>query len=133
MSLVCQILYDLKIGDFRLKINNRKLLDAILATCKVPSDLIRPISSAIDKLDKKPWDEVKCEMVDKGITPESAELIKEFVEINGKPDDVLKQLKANKYLKDNAALSEFELLLKFLEEYNKEFLQYIRIDMSMVR
>jgi len=34
-----------------------------MGACGVPAKLFRPICSAIDKLDKTPWEEVKDEMV----------------------------------------------------------------------
>ena len=139
IALVCQILTDLNFGGFKVLINNRKLLDAILEICQVTKDLIRPISSAIDKLDKKEWNEVKQEMIEKGISGESAEKIYAFTKISGTPEKVLEQLRNNESLKgtnvskrSSDAIREFELLLQFLGEYNKEFLNYVLIDMSMV-
>lgn len=35
-----------------LQLNHRKILDGIFEVCGVPSDKIRSISSAVDKLDK---------------------------------------------------------------------------------
>ena len=56
------ILEGLKIGNFIIKINHRKLLDGLFSVCGgkpksyiiliVPEDKIRAISSAVDKLDK---------------------------------------------------------------------------------
>jgi len=44
----------------------------------VPEPLLRPISSAVDKLDKMPWEEVRKEMVDdKGLDPAIADKIGE--------------------------------------------------------
>ncbi len=34
------------------QVNHRKLLDAVFDVCGVPDALFRPISSAVDKLDK---------------------------------------------------------------------------------
>ena len=36
------------------QINHRKILDGIFEVCGVPPEKIRPISSAVDKLDKVP-------------------------------------------------------------------------------
>ena len=67
VALTIQNLIDLLgANQFVVKINNRKLLDAILDICKVPADKVRAISSAIDKLDIKEWECVKEEMVEKG-------------------------------------------------------------------
>jgi histidyl-tRNA synthetase len=38
--------------SYTIKINHRKVLDGIFKAAGVPEDLIRPISSAVDKLDK---------------------------------------------------------------------------------
>lgn len=126
---------------FILLINNRKLLDCVLDICNVPTDKIRTISSAIDKLDKKEWAYVKEEMIGKGIDVECAEMIRRFTQINGTPDMVLKTLKNDEYILENQkvsdksveAIKELELLLKFLKYYNEGYMKYIKIDMSMVR
>ncbi len=52
ISLVCTILTRLEVGEFVIKLNHRKILDGIFEVCGVPSDKIRTISSAVDKLDK---------------------------------------------------------------------------------
>ena len=71
LSLLCTILTRLEIGEFTvkvrrsffsvrtlcphcllLKVNHRKILDGIFEVCGVPPEKIRPISSAVDKLDK---------------------------------------------------------------------------------
>ena len=52
VSLVCTILSRLDVGEFTIKINHRKILDGIFEVCGVPSEKIRTISSAVDKLDK---------------------------------------------------------------------------------
>eukprot|EP00484_Ammonia_sp_Unknown_P029449 CAMPEP_0197033606 /NCGR_PEP_ID=MMETSP1384-20130603/11977_1 /TAXON_ID=29189 /ORGANISM="Ammonia sp." /LENGTH=611 /DNA_ID=CAMNT_0042463445 /DNA_START=89 /DNA_END=1924 /DNA_ORIENTATION=- len=142
VALTIQQLRDL-IGDcFVLLINNRKLLDTIMDICKVPTDKIKAISSAIDKLDKKDWECVKEEMIEKGIDGETAEMLRRFTEINGTPDEVLTKLRNDKYLKQRLenndvstiqALQEFDLLLSFVKSYNSDLFQFLRIDMSMVR
>ena len=52
ISLVCTILEKLEVGEFAIKLNHRRILDGIFEVCGVPADKIRPISSAVDKLDK---------------------------------------------------------------------------------
>jgi histidyl-tRNA synthetase len=63
-------------GKYTIKLNSRKILDGLFQVCGVPDNLIRPISSAVDKLDKMPWADVRKEMVDeKGLAPEVADKI----------------------------------------------------------
>lgn len=69
ISLLCTILSRLDVGEFTVKVstfpalcvgyasqlhqlNHRKILDGIFEVCGVPSQKIRTISSAVDKLDK---------------------------------------------------------------------------------
>ena len=52
VSLICTVCTRLDIGEFTVKINHRKILDGIFEVCGVPSEKIRTISSAVDKLDK---------------------------------------------------------------------------------
>jgi len=69
---------------FKIKLNHRKILDGIFELCGVPEEKVRSISSAVDKLDKSPWNVVKKEMVEeKGLEEEVAEKIWEFVGLKG--------------------------------------------------
>ncbi|KAF8274304.1 hypothetical protein EI94DRAFT_1714110 [Lactarius quietus] len=79
LSLLCTILTRLEIGEFTIKINHRKILDGIFEVCGVPPEKIRPISSAVDKLDKLPWSDVKEEMKEKGLDAACADKIGEYV------------------------------------------------------
>lgn len=72
------------IGDFKVKISHRKVLDGMMALAEVPADKFRAISSAIDKLDKEPWSVVQEEMVaTKGLALESASKLKDLVGLQG--------------------------------------------------
>lgn len=57
--MASEILSDLPVGKFLIKLNHRKLLDAIFEISGVPADKFRPICSAVDKLDKVAWSEVR--------------------------------------------------------------------------
>ncbi|KAG0723290.1 Histidine--tRNA ligase, cytoplasmic [Chionoecetes opilio] len=76
VQLVQQVLSKLDLGEFTIKINHRKILDGVFGSCGVPSEKFRPICSAVDKLDKSPWEDVRKEMVDeKGLDEEVADKI----------------------------------------------------------
>jgi len=55
LRLMVEILTQLQVGSFTIKLNHRKLLDGVFAISGVPEEKFRPISSAVDKLDKTPW------------------------------------------------------------------------------
>ncbi len=68
-----------------VQINHRKILDGIFEVCGVPPDKIRTISSAVDKLDKMSWVDVKKEMTDeKGLDAAVADKIGEYVKHKGR-------------------------------------------------
>ncbi len=71
LQVLVSVLSELEVGDFLIKISHRKLLDAMLTYCGVPKEKFHPICSAIDKLDKEPWEVVRAEMVEqKGLPAE---------------------------------------------------------------
>jgi histidyl-tRNA synthetase len=56
----------------------------MFAACGVPEENFRSICSAVDKLDKTFWDDVRLEMVDeKGLDPECADRIGQYVCLSG--------------------------------------------------
>lgn len=52
LRIVYEILKDLNLDSFKIKVNHRLILDGILEVCGVPKKDFRPICSSIDKLDK---------------------------------------------------------------------------------
>lgn len=84
IRIVCEILNSLNIGDFRIKVNHRQLLNGILEICGVPENLCRTICFSIDRLDKKGWDGVREEMVkEKGISESVSDKIGEYAKLSG--------------------------------------------------
>ena len=66
------------------QLNHRRILDGIFEVCGVPPEKIRTISSAVDKLDKMAWADVKKEMTDeKGLDSAVADKIGEYVKHKG--------------------------------------------------
>lgn len=52
VKIVQEILTSLKVGNFVIKVNHRKVLDGIFEVCGVSTDMFRTICSSVDKLDK---------------------------------------------------------------------------------
>ncbi|KAJ5744443.1 Histidine--tRNA ligase [Penicillium manginii] len=122
-------------GRYTIKINHRKVLDGVFAVCGVPEDKIRPISSAVDKLDKMPWADVRKEMVDdKGLDGAIADRIETYVMHKG-GRELLDRLLQDETLIANesakAGLTDMALLMDYLEAFN--CLDKISFDMSLAR
>ncbi|KAK9462578.1 uncharacterized protein V1516DRAFT_620532 [Lipomyces oligophaga] len=123
------------IDDFTIKVNHRKILDGIFTVCGVPEADVRKISSAVDKLDKLPWEEVKREMTDdKGLDADVADKIGEYVKLRGSTE-LLVKLRADEALMANesakSGVSDMELLATYLEAFG--VLSKISFDMSLAR
>ncbi|KAI9684093.1 MAG: Cytoplasmic and mitochondrial histidine tRNA synthetase [Trizodia sp. TS-e1964] len=122
-------------GKYVIKLNHRKILDGIFEVCGVPLDKIRAISSAVDKLDKLPWAEVRREMTEeKGLEGETADKIGEFVVQKGSAD-LLAQLRSNPTLTANSSaakgLEDMALLFEYLTAF--DVLDRISFDLSLAR
>ena len=52
LTIVCESLTALGVGEYTVKINHRKILDGIFELAGVPPEKTRSISSSVDKLDK---------------------------------------------------------------------------------
>ncbi|PGH27353.1 hypothetical protein AJ80_01065 [Polytolypa hystricis UAMH7299] len=122
-------------GNYTIKINHRKILDGLFEVCGVPTEKIRTISSAVDKLDKLPWADVRKEMVDeKGLDGAVADKIETYVMRKG-GRELLESLKADPELSANesakAGLEEMTLLMDYLEAF--EVLDKMSFDMSLAR
>lgn len=122
--------------DITIKINHRRILDGIFAAAGVPGEKIRSISSAVDKLDKLSWDEVKEEIVEKKGVPESvADQIGEFVHNRGSFAEILGLLKSDEKVAANedvkAGIDDMTLLLTYLEAY--DIADKVSFDLSLAR
>jgi histidyl-tRNA synthetase len=122
-------------GRYTIKLNHRKILDGIFEVCGVPTDKIRTISSAVDKLDKQPWEEVRKEMTEeKGLAGDIADKIGEYVVQKGQKD-LLSKLQSDEKLLANASMKagmeEMSLLFEYLEAF--DCLRNVSFDLSLAR
>src|SRR3569833_221343 len=119
-----------------IKLNHRRILDGLFAAVGVPADKIRPISSAVDKLDKSPWAEVKQEMVEqKGLEEGVADQLGEYVRRSGSIGDMVAFIRSNAGLAANddvqAGLADMELLASYLQAFG--IADQVVLDLSLAR
>ncbi|XP_078682504.1 histidine--tRNA ligase, cytoplasmic-like isoform X2 [Branchiostoma floridae x Branchiostoma belcheri] len=135
VKIVAEILSELNVGDFIIKLNNRLLLDGMFAVCGVPEEKFRTICSAVDKLDKTFWEDVRSEMVDeKGLAPEVADRIGEYVRLNGQLELVDQLMQDDQMMKNKMArqgLEEMKLLLTYCQLFG--VLDKVSFDLSLAR
>ncbi|KAK4047785.1 Cytoplasmic and mitochondrial histidine tRNA synthetase [Microbotryomycetes sp. JL221] len=135
LAIACEVLESLGIGEFTIKVNHRKLLDGLFAVCGVPEDKIRTISSAVDKMDKLPWHDVRKEMtVDKGLAEDVADRIGHYVQLKGGADLIDRLLQDETLTSNTSArqgLEEMKLLFKYLDIFGVSL--KMSFDLSLAR
>uniref|UniRef100_A0A8D0A4P7 histidine--tRNA ligase n=1 Tax=Sander lucioperca TaxID=283035 RepID=A0A8D0A4P7_SANLU len=135
LKIVHEILSELDLGDFRIKVNDRRILDGMFAVCGVPDDKFRSICSTVDKLDKMPWEDVKKEMVnEKGLSEEVADRIGEYVSLQGGMDLAERLLQDHRMSQSKqacAGLSDIKLLFSYLQLF--QVTDKVVFDLSLAR
>ncbi|CAB0032128.1 unnamed protein product [Trichogramma brassicae] len=135
LRIIYEALNTLDLGPFSIKVNHRCLLDGIFAACGVPEDKFRTICSAVDKLDKSPWEEVKKEMVEeKGLDEKIADKIGGYVSRNGGRNLVEELRKDEDLMKQPSAVQgvdAMDLLLKYCELF--KVMDNVVFDLSLAR
>jgi histidyl-tRNA synthetase len=135
IKVVAEILTQLPVGGFNIKLNHRLLLDAIVNLSGIKDDLYKTVCSSVDKLDKEEWATVKKELIEKGITEEQSDKLWSFVQLKDKPKVLLEKLKSNNELQSNqkgkTALEEMGILFDYLEILDID--KYCTFDLSLAR
>jgi histidyl-tRNA synthetase len=135
LRIIVEVFDALEWKDFVIKINHRKVLDGMFVTAGVPAEKVRAISSAVDKLDKSPWDVVKKEMVEeKGLAEDVADKIGEYVKNKG-GKEIIALLKADEALMANEAakkgVEDMDLLFTYMDAFNVS--HRVSFDLSLAR
>ncbi|XP_054698139.1 histidine--tRNA ligase, cytoplasmic-like isoform X3 [Grus americana] len=135
LKIVHEILSDLQLGDFLIKVNDRRILNGVFAVCNIPESKFITTCSTVDKLDKMPWEEVRREMVgEKGLSPEAADRIGEYVQLHGGLDLIERLLQDPKLSQNKLAkegLGDMKLLFEYLTLFG--IAGKISFDLSLAR
>ncbi|CAO2593773.1 Histidine--tRNA ligase, mitochondrial [Lemmus lemmus] len=118
LKIMCEILSGLQLGDFLIKVNDRRVVDGMFAVCGVPESKFRTICTSMDKLDKMSWEDVRHEMVaKKGLAPEVADRIGEYAQCHGGISLVEEMSKDSNLSQSQLALqglADLKLLFEYL-------------------
>jgi histidyl-tRNA synthetase len=124
--------------DVTIIVNHRSVLDGIFRAVGVPESLVRSISSAVDKLDKLSWADVKKEMEQKGLEAEVADNLGEYVVEEGGDHSfaaTLRSLQTDDLLSKNEdiqkGVNEMQILLRYLNSY--DIAKCVKFDLSLAR
>jgi len=141
-SLICEaeivlmlheILQNLGIADFTVKINNRKILSGIAETIGMKGSEV-PLTVAIDKLDKIGKEKVEEELRERGFSEEVIEKLQPIFNLHGSSTEVLSGLE--EWLKDSETglkgIEELEKVWNLVESFGLENPK-IQLDITLAR
>jgi histidyl-tRNA synthetase len=135
LKVIVDILSDLNLGTFLIKINHRKILDAMISLSDIPSDKFRTVCASVDKLDKETWETVKKELIEKGLDEVQCAKLWAFVQYKDVPSKLLEKLNTewifSKNDKGKEALEEMGTLIDYLEIMG--ITKYMSFDLSLAR
>ncbi len=128
-----EVLSQLGLNDFTIKINNRKVLSGIAETIG-RKDKIIDITVALDKLDKIGRNKVVEELKSKGLSATEIDKIQPLFDLDGEVKDVVAQLRS--YLKDSAigleGIEELETIAQYINNWSLKKAKF-EIDVTLAR
>lgn len=117
-AIIYNVFKNLEIGDFTIRINNRKLLKGFYGSLGIEDSTY--VLRIIDKMEKIGLDNVKAELKDLGLDDPSIESIIKFLEISGSIGEKIQGLKDLNI--DNETflegLDEIEKVFAYLKLFN---------------
>jgi histidyl-tRNA synthetase len=119
-----------------VRVNHRRILDGVFEVAGVPGDKIRATSSAVDKLDKVPWEEVRSELLEKGLSEEVVDRVGGYVQQpSGGMREMLAKLESDAELGANKNLMEGVADMKLLASYLEamDVIDKVSFDLSLAR
>ncbi len=102
-AIIAEIFDAINIGDFLIRINNRKVLTGFFSSLGVEAEKIKSCIGIIDTLEKVGEAKVIQEFEKEGVLGEKTQKIIDFINIKGSVDEVLDKLK---YLAQSASEAE---------------------------
>lgn len=134
IAIINEVLTTLGFKKFKIRINNRKILNGILTYAGIPPEKSAAIFIVIDKLEKIGLDGVKSELKKREISGEEITKIFSILEISGEPGEVLSELStsfgdAEELIEGATELSQ---IMQFLDGLNVPESNYT-IDLYLAR
>ncbi len=112
-AIIAEIFSQIQIGEFLIRINNRKVLIGFFRSLGVSADRIKTCINIIDTLEKVGVEKVLAGLDTQDLSPEQAQQTIDFINIKGDVDRVLEALA--KFAANLPNAEQFQLGIKELE------------------
>lgn len=132
-SIIYDLFKKLNIGDFTIRINNRKVLTGFFNSLEL-SDMVTDILRIIDKIEKIGEDATRSELSYLGIDDEKVSKIMNFIRISGNPFEKINKLKELSITDPvfNEGVSELETVITNIKDREIES-NYYDVDLTIAR
>jgi histidyl-tRNA synthetase len=91
-AIIAEIFNRIKIGEFIIRINNRKILTGFFRSFGLTDDRIKPCIQIVDNLEKIGKEKTIAALTGCGLSIEQAQQTIDFINIKGEPDKMLADL-----------------------------------------
>ncbi len=92
-SVIYSVFKEMAIGEFRIRINNRKVLKGLLQEFAVPEEKAGAVLRALDKADKEETEKIRAELQREGMSRDAASRLLELISGKKDPLSALKDVK----------------------------------------
>ncbi|MEM5794540.1 MAG: histidine--tRNA ligase [Candidatus Aenigmatarchaeota archaeon] len=117
--------------NFLVRINNRKILSALVKFVRIEEEKALEVFRSIDKLEKIGEEKVKKELEEKGISQDSIKKIFDFIKIDETPEKVFEKIKDLSFDEGKEGIEELKEIVFYLKEMGTD--AKIKIDLSLAR
>ncbi|NEP38025.1 MAG: histidine--tRNA ligase [Okeania sp. SIO2G4] len=136
-AIIAEIFEAINIGDFLIRINNRKVLTGFFASVGVAAENIVSCIRIVDTAEKVGEVKVKKALKEIGLSEDQVEKVGDFTNIKGSVDDVLDKLKSMTETLDNSevltqGISELETVISGVRNLGVSDKRFC-IDLSIAR
>ena len=132
-AVIYHVFKKLGIGDFTIRLNNRKVLGGFFASLGL-SDKIEEILRTIDKIEKIGKEKVIAELIAAGVPEEQTETIIGFITISGDRKETIEKLRALNVDNEvfHSGVDELEIVTDAMLTFGMPE-ENFRIDLSIAR
>ncbi|MEM5834547.1 MAG: histidine--tRNA ligase [Candidatus Aenigmatarchaeota archaeon] len=117
--------------NFLVRINNRKILSALVKFVGIEEEKALEVFRSIDKLEKIGEEKVKKELEEKGISQDSIKKVFDFIKIDETPEKVFEKIKDLSFDEGKEGIEELKEIVFYLKEMGTD--AKIKIDLSLAR
>lgn len=131
-SIIYSIFKELNFGDFKIKMNHRKILNGFFEYLKIEDKTLA--LRILDKIDKIGLEAVQKELSEIGVDDKSLKKVEEFIKINGDSNQIIKSLKSIGIENEEFKQGVFELeeVIKYISAFEVPN-DYYEIDLKIAR